>query len=1113
MGKFCGFIFSFLVFLSHFVCAQQEVDLITDWKYYKGIDQPILENALWYAVDYDDSNWETGSLPFRYGDGEGGTVLEDMEGSYSSFFLRKTFTDTFNVEQISFIYDFDDGFILYFNGTPIISKNAPQNPKFNSQATGLREFGESEKTTFVNSLDIEYKETNVLAVQVFNKGLSSSDIYFDLKIYTTLPLPVAEKPLVDVSGGIYEQAFTATIYPRYLGDTVYYTLDATDPATSSDAVMCVGKTEVLIDPNNTVKRGKTPAVVLSVKTIRSGFKPSPLLTNTYLFLSEVKNQKYPGWKWPTNPVNNQVFDYEMDDEIMNDPRYRDSIDIALGALPSLMLTVDMDDLFDSKHGIYVNAFNKGYLWERAGSLELIDTNGEQKFTVGIGVRIRGGSSRQPINPKHAFRLFFRSEYGNSKLKYPMFEDEGAKKFDKLDLRTAQNYSWSFKGDPLNTMNRDVFSRDTQRDMGKPYTRSRYYHLYVNGLYFGIYQTEERPEANYAETYFGGKSDDYDVVKVAREENKTIEATDGNLEAWEQVYALTEAGFDNMQNYYRLLGKNQSGERDTSLPVLVDVDNLIDYMLVIFAMGNYDAPVSQFFKNNQPNNFYAIYDRADKSEGFRFLVHDSEHTLRDVNQNRVNISHISVNPMLKPPFEFFHPQWLHYTLTANKEYVARFADRAYQLLYNEGALGGVKNRERFMQSANSIQEAIIAESARWGDAKKTNALNKQDHWIPAISYIANDYFKVRTTIVIQQLKDEGLLPNIEAPLVYNNTEIITSKKVALSQKNVQIKNPNRVGTIVYTTDGSDPRLEGGGISTKAKSMSSTVDIDASGILHLKARVKNGDEWSILRDIFCVPFGYDVQHLRLTEIHYHPQDTLMLKGKQLEFIEIKNTGKSSVDLMGISFENGISFTYEDHLMLAPGAFTVLASNAQTFESFYGLKPDGEYAHSLSNGGEELLINDALDRTLFRVAYSDESPWSTYADGRGYSLVSFDVNPAFDASPYYYWRSSFYLGGSPFADDVLHYDRTSESKMAKSELFVYPNPASNYVYVSRSEFMDDEVCLSFYAANGQQLLTSKVKLEPGLSTKISLQKFSLPSGVYLLTVESGSLKNTIKIIIDKK
>lgn len=141
--------------------------------------------------------------------------------------------------------------------------------------------------------------------------------------------------------------------------------------------------------------------------------------------------------------------------------------------------------------------------------------------------------------------------------------------------------------PYCTMNRDVFSRDCQRDMLQPYTRSRYYHLYLNGLYWGIYQTQERAEESFAESYFGGDEEDYDVIKVNIGDdfnNYGIEATNGNTDAWQRIWEMCLQGFAVNANYYKLIGSNSFGEADTSLTVWVDIDNLIDYMLIIFIPG-------------------------------------------------------------------------------------------------------------------------------------------------------------------------------------------------------------------------------------------------------------------------------------------------------------------------------------------------------------------------------------------------------------------------------------------------------------------------------------------------------------------------------------------------
>ena len=155
--------------------------------------------------------------------------------------------------------------------------------------------------------------------------------------------------------------------------------------------------------------------------------------------------------------------------------------------------------------------SEGRAWERPVSVELINPDGSEGFQIDAGLRIRGGYSVSGGNPKHAFRLFFRDEYGQAKLKFPLFGDEGADEFDHVDLRCSQNYSWAFEGNPQNTDVRDVFSRDVQGETGQPYTRSRYYHLYINGQYWGLFQTEERSEASFGESYMGGNKEDYDVV--------------------------------------------------------------------------------------------------------------------------------------------------------------------------------------------------------------------------------------------------------------------------------------------------------------------------------------------------------------------------------------------------------------------------------------------------------------------------------------------------------------------------------------------------------------------------------------------------------------------------
>jgi len=116
-----------------------------------------------------------------------------------------------------------------------------------------------------------------------------------------------------------------------------------------------------------------------------------------------------------------------------------------------------------------------------------------RFQENGGLRIRGGAAAAPASSSIRSGFFNRG-YGAGSLKYPLFEDEGAQEFDKFDLRTSQNYSWPRNESPTyDTMVREVFCRKTLGDMGQPYRRSRYYHLYLNGQYWGLYETDERPQ--------------------------------------------------------------------------------------------------------------------------------------------------------------------------------------------------------------------------------------------------------------------------------------------------------------------------------------------------------------------------------------------------------------------------------------------------------------------------------------------------------------------------------------------------------------------------------------------------------------------------------------------
>jgi hypothetical protein len=853
-------------------------------------------------------------------------------------------------------------------------------------------------------------------------------------------------------------------------------------------------------------------VVVRASITKNGYVPSKPKSRTFIFIESVKTQAYPGGEWPTKNINGQIIDLRMDSNVVNDKRYIDLIDDALLDIPSISVITDNKNLFDLTTGIYVNASFHGEAWERECSVELINPDGSEGFNVNAGLRIRGGYSRNDFNPKHAFRFFFRKEYGDAKLHYPLFGDEGVKEFDKIDLRCEQNYAWS-RPDTRNTLVREVFSRDTQRDMGQPYTRSRYYHLYLNGLYFGIYQTQERSEARFAADYFGGNDADYDVIKVATEKNYVVEATDGSTASWQKLYDACKTDLTDNANYFKIEGKDPYGRRIKYSEVMVDIDNLIDYMLITFYTGNFDAPVSGFHNNMNPNNFYAIDNRKDIYSGFKFFEHDCEHSLFSepalpgvgLYENRVNII-MSVGSFFK-----FHPQWLHFQLSQNAEYRRRFADRAYMYLEGDGALTPSKCLERLDKRAAEVEIAIIAESARWGDFGKKFSCTKDDNWIPELNKIRNGLFPYRTNILITQLKNENLYSLLNPPTVKKSGTILNQSRYDLTSAFIVfMENPNSSGKIFYTLDGSDPRTNGDKVSSNAIMVDESLNLNISSSTILKTRIYNNREWSALKHIDFIAVKEDYSNLKVTEIHYHPKDVIndidTIDGKDLEFIEFKNIGETSINLGGLVLNMAVDYKFPTDKMLGPKQFYVVASKPNKFFEFYEKVASGNFSSNLGNSGDTISLTDASNNQVLYFVYYDDPPWPKAADGDGYSMVSVYFNPRGNPADNAYWRSSIKINGSPFSDDDGIDDNIFDNMLTDANMIISPNPTSEYIRISMRGIDElQKIDVKIYSINGSLIYQSKISN----NESIDLKDLEMHTGIYITRVETNTSSETGKFI----
>ncbi|MEI6218142.1 MAG: lamin tail domain-containing protein, partial [bacterium] len=155
-------------------------------------------------------------------------------------------------------------------------------------------------------------------------------------------------------------------------------------------------------------------------------------------------------------------------------------------------------------------------------------------------------------------------------------------------------------------------------------------------------------------------------------------------------------------------------------------------------------------------------------------------------------------------------------------------------------------------------------------------------------------------------------------------------------------------------------------------------------------------------------YLTNYLRITEIMYNPTNS-----QDYEFLELKNIGGIALDLAGLSFSDGVTYSFPATTIPA-GGFYVLVKTAVSFTNRYpATSYQGVYGGSLNNGGERLRIKDAVGATIVDVTYNN--PWYPTTDGLGYSLVPVATNPTTgDPNQPAYWRASTAKYGSPGADD---------------------------------------------------------------------------------------------------
>ncbi len=563
-----------------------------------------------------------------------------------------------------------------------------------------------------------------------------------------------------VKRGFFEAPFDVAITSDTEGATIRYTLDGSAPS-ENDGTVYTGPVTI------------SETTTLRAIAFKPGLEPTNVDTQTYIFLDDVIQQTPQSTidaGFPTS-WNGTSPDYGMDPDVIGpnddfDGRYAATIKDDLTALPTLSIVGDIDDLF-GPNGVYTNPDSSTI--EKPISFEMITADDSEEFQINAGIKIQGGAFRSwGLTKKKSLRVKFKSAYGPTKLKYPVFGPDAAQEFDTLTLRMEANDGWQWNGaGGQPQFARDQFGRNVQLAMGQPASHGRFTHVYLNGVYWGMYNMVERPDQSFGESYVGGDKDDWDGLNSGTPINADDAARRNRAnDAWDELVSLsrdvssaaTEA--DRTAAFMKVQGLNPDGSNNPNWESYLNAENMIDYFLVNWYGGNSDWP---------RKNYYVGRENGTDSEGFHFFMWDSEWSL--FLRSSLSTNNIDDSAGVAQPIQL---------LRDSEEFRLMFADRVHKHLVTPGGPLYVdpenpdwdpEHPERnvpasiYAEVTSSNFDGIVGESARWGDQHRSEPYTRDDEYQAEHDRIMEDWFPNRSAVFLEQLVDGDLYPAVHAPVLY------------------------------------------------------------------------------------------------------------------------------------------------------------------------------------------------------------------------------------------------------------------------------------------------------------------------------------------------------------
>jgi len=388
-------------------------------------------------------------------------------------------------------------------------------------------------------------------------------------------------PKFSMESGFYNE--NDNLYLTLSGTgTIYYTLDSSNPTTSSTAKTYSSAIRMYDRSveNNVYSMHQHEDNSPYSTTLQNPYKASSAKFDKVTVVRAAAKLADGSW----TPVVTKTF------IVMNQSKLQYYQNI-----PVVSLVTDPSNLYDKDKGIYVcgqqylnwknsgnynpnksewdadnvaNFYSKGKSWERDANISIFRNNKEE-LNQDVGIRLKGASTRN--HQTKSFNIFARKEYGESKIKYEVIENNT----NVVTGKTIKKYdSFGVRGVYWFDRMRDAIVQKGLKDSPilATYDSNRCV-LFLDGEFWGLYDLIEKASSDYIQY-------NYDIPKenVALIKNDELEdGTEQDLQDFKNlVNYCANNDLTNSNNYNYVASK-------------IDLESLIYHYATGFYLGIWDWP--------------------------------------------------------------------------------------------------------------------------------------------------------------------------------------------------------------------------------------------------------------------------------------------------------------------------------------------------------------------------------------------------------------------------------------------------------------------------------------------------------------------------------------------